>query len=778
MPTQTFRHYTICQDQQGAVVEVWRSAEEVACLAFDNKQQLFVELHVAIGPAERQRDAPAFQNLVQLAAPLRHRHLLGVIEGGEDEGANYHVSEFLDGERLDSWLARNHPVPPWLALLVIRQLVEGLATLASHPRLLAGVEVFHAGLTLAGPHSSDLVVKVCDLGLSGILPVSTEPQFVEARAIHDTGRLLLYMLTGSLTEGAVTAEFPAGHHIPPELGFLLGTIFTATMPHHPRTLEQLRTLTVRCTQDLSPELTAPPDLLPAAYRPRLPLTAHLSPPMATADLLSNDYTVDTRPGDSADPYRQRATQRATRRAVNVQLLPPDNLMPAPFLLPALEKAWSSLSPGPAAISLAPLLALLAYHPEAPSPLLVEELPGKYTLETLHRLRDPMEPAEVLLILTQLDAAATAAGERGLPLHWRSPVLIPVQFTSQGGEEALPPAAQLARIPLTEWPPFQLKVRTWPITLDFTQPDRFQLERLLPRDPALTGEAPAARVASGALPSGRDFALLTTWLLGGTPRVPESYKSLLYSAISARGASPSTRAEFLERFRQRLQGGSTAPVSPVAGPGRRSTAPVQTVVPGKSKTKARLKTSPMPAPATPAPAPEKSLASAPAPPAPAGSISTPPPGDNALETPGQDHVLTETGTMENFPIGRHAQVEEDELPPMGLAEALFGTSPEQTPAESSAAAWPAGPFGTGGLPDYGDPAPDAAPDGPPLGFMEAAGQTRPLWNQQDYDTYPDGEEDVPPSGSGSKWLLVLVVVLIAAALAGLMAQLSGQAIWLK
>ena len=63
-------------------------------------------------------------------------------------------------------------------------------------------------------------------------------------------------------------------------------------------------------------------------------------------------------------------------------------------------------------------------------------------------------------------------------------------------------------------------------------------------------------------------------------------------------------------------------------------------------------------------------------------------------------------------------------------------------------------------------------------MEAAGQSRPLWNQQDYDAYPDEEEEGRPAGSGRRWMLFLLVVLIAAALAGLMAQLSGQAIWLK
>src|SRR6187431_1466671 len=98
----SFRHYLICQDSQGGTVELWRGREEVACLAFDTKRQVLVELHVAVGPPENQRDLPSFQSLLQLAAPLRHRNLLAVIEGGEDDGANFHVTDFLDGERLDS----------------------------------------------------------------------------------------------------------------------------------------------------------------------------------------------------------------------------------------------------------------------------------------------------------------------------------------------------------------------------------------------------------------------------------------------------------------------------------------------------------------------------------------------------------------------------------------------------------------------------------------------------------------------------------------------------
>ena len=174
---------------------------------------------------------------------------------------------------------------------------------------------------------------------------------------------------------------PGHQNLPPELGFLLDTIFQASQPHHPRTLEQLRTLTERCVQDLSSELTARPEILPPAFRPRLPLAPHLPGGAESAEILGNDFTLDTRAPDAADPYRYRGTERATRRPVNVQLLPPPHLLPSPFLLPDLENAWSTLG----STRVPPLLALLAFHREGATPFLVEELPGKYPLDTLRRL---------------------------------------------------------------------------------------------------------------------------------------------------------------------------------------------------------------------------------------------------------------------------------------------------------------------------------------------------------------------------------------------------------
>jgi hypothetical protein len=65
---QTFRHYQISQDAQGAAVEVWRSGHEVVCLVWDSVRGSFGELHVSIVSAERQMEVRVFQALVKAAA--------------------------------------------------------------------------------------------------------------------------------------------------------------------------------------------------------------------------------------------------------------------------------------------------------------------------------------------------------------------------------------------------------------------------------------------------------------------------------------------------------------------------------------------------------------------------------------------------------------------------------------------------------------------------------------------------------------------------------------
>ena len=44
-----------------------------------------------------------------------HPNIAEVREFGEDDGTLFYVTEFVDGETLDNYLARCNPLPPWLA---------------------------------------------------------------------------------------------------------------------------------------------------------------------------------------------------------------------------------------------------------------------------------------------------------------------------------------------------------------------------------------------------------------------------------------------------------------------------------------------------------------------------------------------------------------------------------------------------------------------------------------------------------------------------------------
>jgi hypothetical protein len=652
-----------------------------------------VELHVVMCPPEKPLDVRAFTQLVNLAAPLRHRNLLGVLEGGEDEGAHFFVTEFLDGERFDTWLARCNPLPPWLALLVLAQVVEGLCVLAPHPRLLGGVELLNSGVTLNGDRVGDLTVRLCDLGLSAAASRQPDPRHIEARVIQETGRLLLYMLTGAMPTGVVESMDLSSLNLAPELSFLLGTLFIPSMQHHPRTLEQLRTLVDRCMRDLSPELAARPERIPPALRPRLPLQPHFMAGSALVDLAGDECTIDTRPFDSLDPYRHRATQRATRTAAVIQLLPPARLLPPDYaktIVQAGERIHPQEHPH--------LLRVLAWDEQEHPEVLMEEHTGRWSLESLVNVKGKLSTADAALILEQLEAAVREAEACGLFPVLRSPRQIALQFTSPGGEEALPPEVELARQPLESWPTFRLRVRTWPTALNFTQPERFNAERLIHREPGTVEHSSATRGGNAwsAAPTSRDYALLAAWMHGGTGEVPERVRPLIYDHLSNRSeASLGGRREFLDNFLARAKGpgGNTAPV-----PAPKHRGHTRPVPPVESTTPLAL-------------------------------------GAEAI------------GTESDATAG----------PAVGFAEALFGAAKART------ASVPVSVFG------------------PPADFTEEVeehsfldGPLPGLHDRPDGDYDPE-YDDPPPT---NRLLLWLLVIGLAAVLAGVAAHFSGTAFWTR
>jgi len=730
---QTFRNYQIAQDPEGAALEVWRCGSEVSCLVWDSERQRFGELHVAIAGGGEVIDPAAFQSLVQKAAVLRHPHILPVHEGGEDDGASFYVTDLLEGERLEPWLLRQGTLPPSLALQLLSQIASALCAVAPHADLLAGVNLLHSGVVLTGEDPAGLSVRLADWGFTAAVARAEGPLSIESRAIRSCGQLLARMLTGEAAHGDDSVE--RVQHLPggEELAYLLSSVFRPRMPHHPKTMEQFLTLVERCRQALPRDPLAAPEQLGLEWRPRLPLVRHFPSAGELADALADEYVVDARGFDAASPYAVRATRRATRQPARVQLLPPDRLCGPDWAEPVAFAAGQE----PAASS-RHLLRLLSVHSREPR-CFVEESTGRWTLERMVRLRGRLGLEETAMVLSQLEAAAREAEQLGLPAVLTNPREIGVVFGS------VPPSdAVLAEVPLMNWPKFLLRVRTWPVTLQFSQPEAWEPESLVrdagpPRGPRLWDAAAGAR----------DFAMLAAWMFGGMASVPDLCRSLLQDALRSRSDAVARRSEF------------TAAVASLAGTAPAS--PMPTVLPTEL---------PPASPVTPG--------------GKGASRSSGKAGKDKRRRKGRGPAAVTAETIADPLAPGSADMpfageDDDALSPSlpGFAEALFGAGGE-VPGDSPPEPEPSpGPVWDG-EPDWDAYADDD--DFVPCEPAAAAGLSP--WgtptNTPGFATGLPGEdpdEEINPDQQG-RARLVAVIVVIAAVVAALAAHFTGTGFWLR
>ena len=714
---QTFRHYLIAQDPSGGAVEVWRSGSEVVCLAVDTLRQIFVELHVGISDPSQAREHKSFQQIAQQASLCRHPNLLSAFDCGEDEGANYYVTEFVDGERLDTYLARCNPLPTRLALMILSQSTQGLQPLAQQPSLLAGVNLFNSTIQLLGDAPQDLLCKIADLSLT-VEPSKSALQLAPTtqRIIGDAARLLYYMMTGSMVEADPPME--ASQRFAPEVGFLLTALTDQAHAHHPASLEQLHNLAARCLADLNDSNSPLPKTLPTPLRPRLPLQSHFLAVTTLADLLNENYQVDASPFDSAQPYRHAATTRDTRVPATVQLLPPERLMPHDYLRSvrtSIHRVNSLDHPH--------LLRVILLPEDEHAGFFLEEAAGNHSLASMLRLKGSCNAGEAVVLLEHLLEANRQAEACGLTPCIRSLGQIHVQFTATHGEVALPDEATLARISLSDWPSFRLRVRTYPTTLNLTQPERFNLDRLLPQGHPGAEVTSTLKQSSLMTPASvRDFALLAAALTRHQLDLPDKVRQHISDHLrirkSTQQASPK---EFVERLA--AMAGRSTPKPPAA-----------------RKTPAKRKASP-----------------------PAAMDLLFDPVSESLDAGESGDFLDHAPA--SLPLGLDPQTYNgDRLNAPGFAEMLFGDQlPPEPDEDLNHLIAPVSIFNQSSLPFQDE-------DG--RGFLEG---TDPMDPQADED-YSYLEE--PPKSNRRLLLLLLLVILVAALVAGIMAHFTGRAFWLS
>jgi len=734
-PLPRFHAYEIAEDPAGASLELSRTDHEVVCLASLPAQLRWVELHVlttvdTLDPAS-QPTAEAFRARVQSLRRLAGRRLPEILEAGEDEGALFYVSAFIDGEPLEGYLARCAPVPPWWAIEIARQLTHGLLAVRDTPDLLARVRVSHARLALEGEATTDAVVTLADFDL-GAPPECrpTEPAAAETRAVTEIGRLLGRAL-GIPPVDQMNAAQRSALPLPAEVVDLVCRLLAR--PGHPVPRDLPRLLQSLNAAALSPSLATAPPRLPPTLRPRLPLAAHFPGLPRLTTEIGTRLRLERTPFDAAHPYAQLAFEGMD--AVTVQLLPPPRLL-SPGFLPAIRRAAAQASARPSPH----LLRVLEVPARDDAGWFLEEGAPRITLERARRLRHHFTPTEAAFLLQLCDQAVLAIEARGLPPAAVAPAELFFDFATS--PENHPGDDTLASQPVHAWPPFKIKMRAHPTATHLAQPPRFRRERLL--DPAplrLPTDPPPAPPDGLGSPSAADYAALFTWMCGGLTAVPRELTTFLTATLH--DPTTTTRAAVVDAVLPFLPRPPATPAAPAPAPATsaalRPPDPTPTNRQPDRPTRRRHSRPQSPRP-TPKPA------------APATPFI--PPDDTPRR--GTRHEPDDTP---------HRDTPDE---PGGFAEILLADTAADPPVEH--------PLLLSGVPD--DDLDDANADLPIGTLFGHSGETDPDFDDPSPPRGPTlhfGPRTRYPDGP-SRWRLVILVIIISLLIAIVMAHVTGLGFW--
>jgi serine/threonine protein kinase len=196
-----------------------------------------------------------FRREARAVAQLSHPHIVTVIDRGEDDGQQFIVFEYVDGENLKQFLERTGPLPARRAVELALEIAEGLAFAHEHGLVHRDVKPQNVLLTPDGN------AKVTDFGIARSLDVE--------RGVTQTGTVLG-------TSNYLSPEQASGATATPatdvySLGVVLYELFTGKVPFPG---ENFVVVAMKHVNEVPPDLLAQrPDLPSSARSRRTPPTA-------------------------------------------------------------------------------------------------------------------------------------------------------------------------------------------------------------------------------------------------------------------------------------------------------------------------------------------------------------------------------------------------------------------------------------------------------------------------------------------------------------------------
>lgn len=209
---EKFGSLHIARRASDAPIELSRSPDEATFLAFDERIERLVELHVLREGASLEAAAKAstFER-ARLASEIRGPTFLRILEVGEDDGLVYYTSNLNDGEFVEDYVNRLGALAPPTALALVYHLVDDVLEAQAYRRLIARMRLDR--VLVSTLEDTFLHLRVFDYGLSDG-ERTPSPEVGDRELVLQVSRLLFLLLTGQTYVGQSPDSFSSLTSLP------------------------------------------------------------------------------------------------------------------------------------------------------------------------------------------------------------------------------------------------------------------------------------------------------------------------------------------------------------------------------------------------------------------------------------------------------------------------------------------------------------------------------------------------------------------------------------
>ena len=469
LPPERFAHFRILRHPDGSLFKLGKGGMGVTYKAIDTTLNRPVALKVI---AAEQLNSPQakhrFLREAQSAALIHHPHVATIFHFGEEGGAYFYAMEYVEGEDLERYVARQGPLSPATALRVALQVAQALE--AAQARHLIHRDIKPANIMAVANRAGTLDVKLIDFGLAkgaGMdsldaarvtrtqdfvgSPAFASPEQCETKKldirsdIYSLGVTLWYLLSGKRPFVGTVGEVMVAQIIKPPpfeqltqtpepVVALLGRMLEKKPEDRFQTPEALQEAVENASKQLSAQFASVPDRIlpqpapdgnlsaPAADDRAEPvalqtfggprLDAYLG--VEIGALLSGRYRLaeEEREGNGGRLFRARDEQAGPGqpREVAIKLLHP-GIAHNPEILSLLENELSVIRRHAHPM----LIGYYGLKQDAAGPYIVREWVHGFLVYDFLRWRRSLKAAELPLLLDSLAGTLDYVAREGLGL---------------------------------------------------------------------------------------------------------------------------------------------------------------------------------------------------------------------------------------------------------------------------------------------------------------------------------------------------------------------------